>query len=492
MRRLAALLLLLVLAPLATAAPPVTIGSKSFTESYLLAEILAQRLEGAGFQVRRRPGLGGTLIAYRALIAGEVDVYVEYSGTLSRVILQGAVPPERSALEQQLAAQGLAWLPDLGFDNSYALALPAALARELELQRISDLRQAPDLRLALSHEFIDREDGWRGLRARYDLPHEPRGIEHGLAYQALARGRADLTDAYVTDADLERHGLVVLEDDRGFFPAYRAAPLARAELAPEVRNVIASLAGRIDDDRMRLLNAAVVVDGRSFAAVAADFLAAEGFPASPHAAPEWNRQLLANLMRHLQLTGAALAAAVLLGLPAGIWVHRRPAVARSLLYSAGLMQTIPSIALLALLIPLLGIGWWPAVVALFLYALLPILRSTVTAFNGVDPQLVRVARGMGLTRRQQIRYLLLPLAWPHILSGIRMAAVISIGTATLAAFVGAGGLGEPIVTGLALNDTRLILQGAVPAALLAIVTELLFEGIERVLVPPHLRSRASG
>jgi osmoprotectant transport system permease protein len=157
------------------------------------------------------------------------------------------------------------------------------------------------------------------------------------------------------------------------------------------------------------------------------------------------------------------------------------------LYGAGLLQTIPSIALLALMIPLFGIGWMPAIVALFLYSLLPILRNTITALLTVDPLLRRVAVGMGLTPLQQVRWLLLPMALPTILAGVRTAAVISIGTATLAAFVGAGGLGEPIVTGLSLNDPRLILQGAVPAALLALATELAFELLERRLVPPPLR-----
>jgi osmoprotectant transport system permease protein len=156
------------------------------------------------------------------------------------------------------------------------------------------------------------------------------------------------------------------------------------------------------------------------------------------------------------------------------------------LYVAGLLQTVPSIALLALMIPLFGIGFLPAIVALFLYSILPILRNTITALLTIDPLLRRVAEAIGLTNRQQLRYVLLPLALPNILAGIKTAAVISIGTATLAAFIGAGGLGEPIVTGLALNDTELILQGAIPAAILAIVVELMFEVLERVLVKPHM------
>ncbi len=478
-------LLLLVLS--ASAERGVVIGSKNFTESYLLGEIIAQLLEGEGIRVTRRFGLGGTLICHEALVSGEIDLYVEYTGTITEVILQAEVAPRRDALVAPLAERGLQPLPELGFDNTYALVLVADRAVELGVARISQLADLPSLRVAFSHEFLRRQDGWPGLRDRYDLRFQPVGIEHGLAYQALARGSVDVTDAYSTDGDIERYGLVTLKDDRAFFPRYAALPLAREDLPAAAGAVVGRLGGRIDEERMRRLNAEVVVGKRSFAAVAADFLAAEGFAASPVAASTWRDELLANTIRHLQLTIIALGLAVLLGLPLGVLVHRSQRASRMVLYGAGLLQTIPSIALLALMIPLFGIGVLPAIVALFLYSLLPILRATVTALVSVDPLLRRVAVGMGLSDMQQVRHLLLPLALPNVMAGIRTAAVISIGTATLAAFVGAGGLGQPIVTGLALNDPGLILQGAIPAALLAIATELCFEGLERCLIPAHLR-----
>ncbi len=477
--------LLLLLAGPVVAERTLVVGSKNFTESYLLGEMIAQRLEGEGWRVERRFGLGGTLICYEALVSGEIDLYVEYSGTITEVILSNDAAQDD--LAAPLAERGLEPLPELGFDNTYALVLEGRRAEALAISRISDLREHPGLRIAFSHEFLRRQDGWPGLRSRYGLPHDPVGIEHGLAYQAMVRGRIDVTDAYSTDGDLERYGFTVLEDDRGFFPRYAALPLVRKDLPDAAKATIATLAGRIDADRMRRLNAEIVVGNRSFAAVAADFLAEEGFPASPVAAVTWRSELAAHTLRHLQLTAVALSLAVLIGLPLGVLVHRSLRASRSVLYAAGLLQTIPSIALLALMIPLFGIGVLPAIVALFLYSLLPILRATVTALTSVDPTLRRIAVGMGLTSWQQVRHLLLPLALPNVLAGIRTAAVISIGTATLAAFVGAGGLGQPIVTGLALNDPNLILRGAVPAALLAIVTELAFEGIERRLIPAHLR-----
>ena len=194
-----------------------------------------------------------------------------------------------------------------------------------------------------------------------------------------------------------------------------------------------------------------------------------------------------NTLQHLKLTFIALTIAVIVGIGLSLLVFRSPKTSRTVTYLCGLLQTIPAIALLALMIPLFGIGPTPAIIALGLYALLPIVRNTLTALTTVDQSLVQVAVGMGLTRRQRLRYLFVPLALPSMLAGIRTAAVICIGTATLAAFIGAGGLGDPIVTGLALNDTALILQGAIPAAVLAIVTEFAFEGLERLLLPGHLQ-----
>lgn len=476
----------------ATAPASVVVGSKNFSESYLLGEISAQLLEGAGIPVERRFGLGGTLICFEALRTGEIDFYVEYTGTITEAILTRPVAPTRAALAAPLAAMNLQVLPELGFDNTYALAMDETLATSAGIATISDLQRRDDLRIALSHEFIDRDDGWRGLREAYGFAVTPIGIEHGLAYQAIAAGRIDVTDAYSTDGDIERYGLRVLIDDRDFFPRYAALPLARKDLSVAAARVLARLQGRIDAQRMRELNAEVVVAQRSFADVAEGFLAEEGLAGTRVArgaddGADLRRALLRNTAVHLQLTGIALLLAVCIGLPLGILVHRSRQASRVVLYAAGLLQTIPSIALLALLIPVLGIGTAPAVVALFVYSLLPILRSTVTALLTVDPLLRRVAVGMGLTPLQQIRWLLLPMALPNVLAGVRTAAVISIGTATLAAFVGAGGLGQPIVTGLALNDPGMILQGALPAAALAVLTELLFELLERRLIPAHLR-----
>jgi osmoprotectant transport system permease protein len=242
---------------------------------------------------------------------------------------------------------------------------------------------------------------------------------------------------------------------------------------------------------MQQLNRLAMDPGTSIPQVAANFLRDEGLVVTDEDESTLLPNLLRNTGRHLKLTGIALSFAILIGVGVALIVHRRRTAANAFLYFTGLMQTIPSIALLALLIPFMGIGQKPAILALFLYSLLPIARSTITALLAIPPSYRRVAAAMAMSRRQELRFVLLPLSMPHVIAGIRTAAVISIGTATLAAFIGAGGLGDPIVTGLALNDSSLILQGAIPAAALAIMTELMFSGIEKALVVPHMRSKHS-
>ena len=468
------------------AGEPIVVASKNFTESYLLGEVIAQRLEQAGMEVDRRFGLGGTLICFEALLAGEIDVYVEYSGTLEQTILKLGQRTSILGLNERLLSRGLSLLSPLGFNNTYAIAVRKEVAEEFSLERISQLTDYRDLRVVVSHEFLEREDGWPGMRRVYGFDWIPEGIEHGLAYQAMADGSIDITDAYSTDGELQRYDLTVLADDKAFFPTYLAIPLIRDDLSPRAQAAIEDLAGTLDDSSMASLNASVVFEGEDFASAARNHLRSIGFHVADGGSNTFD-DLIRNTQRHLWLTAIALLTATVVGIVLALAVFQVAWISNVVLYVAGLLQTIPSIALLALMIPIFGIGMLPAVMALFLYSLLPIVRNSVTALATVDPVLRRVGKAMGLTRYDEIRYVYVPLAMPAILAGVRTAAVISIGTATLAAFIGAGGLGDPIVTGLALNDTSLILQGAIPAAVLAIATELMFEGIERVLVPRHLK-----
>ena len=453
----------------AMAESPIRIGSKNFNENYLLAEMIAQLIEARGLSVERRFGLGGTLICYEALKNDEIDLYVEYTGTLSQAILKLADNPSRTIINQHLEAEGLQLLAEIGFNNTYAIAVRESVAQQFDLVSIGDLARVTNLPMVFSHEFLEREDGWPGLKSAYALTGSATGIEHGLAYQAISEGAIGVTDAYSTDGELVRYDLRVLNDDLNYFPNYNAAPLTSLKLPDSVRAVINELSGTINDSQMQALNAQVVFEKKSFAVVASNFLQSIGLQqANTESIPNplW-ASLIKNTLRHLQLTGIALSIAIVIGLLLALLVYRNARISAAVIYFCGLMQTIPSIALLALMIPLFGIGMVPAIIALFLYSLLPILRNAVTALANVEPSLVGVCYALGMTQSEQLRHILLPLSAPAIFAGIRTAAVISIGTATLAAFIGAGGLGDPIVVGLSLNDSNLILQGAIPAALLA-------------------------
>ncbi|MEM7691392.1 MAG: glycine betaine ABC transporter substrate-binding protein [Pseudomonadota bacterium] len=479
--------------PVSFGAERIVVGSKVFTESHILGEIAAQRLESAGFAVERKLGLGGTLISYQALKVGELDVYPEYTGTLIRAVFKKQ-ELSQEALEQALRVDGLILHEQLGFNNSYAVAVPSALAQSRDLKRISDLRTHSDLRFGFTHEFINRADGWPALQSRYGLPQTAVGIEHALAYRAMASGDLDGTDAYTTDGELAFYDLVLLEDDRDLFPRYDAAFLTRQDLPPSAMAALKPLAGLIDEKAMQALNRKVASDGQAPAQVARSFLeehelAAPSDSYDPSSAAALAKSVIGHTLTHLRLTFAAVFLGCALALPLALAVSRNERWSSAIQYFAGLVQTIPALALLALMIPLFGLGERTAIAALFLYSLLPIVRNTIAGLAGVDPLLRDVAASLGMTPRQQLIKVELPLAMPTIMAGIKTAAVISIGTATLAAFVGAGGLGEPILTGISLNDNRLILQGAIPAALLALITEFAFSRLSRSMVPAHLRRR---
>jgi len=472
------------------AAQSVVVGSKRFTESYILGEIVRQTLQAQGIHAEHKQGLGNTGILEQALASGAVDVYPEYTGTIVRELLkrpQTAGNPSLAELNEWLAPRGLKAAVPLGFNNTYALAMLESRAAELGIARISDLLLPPAqvLRLGLSHEFLERGDGWPALKAAYKLPMSTAaGLDHGLAYDAISAGKVDLIDIYSTDAKVGRYKLRVLQDDLGFFPKYDAVLLMRT--AVDVRP-LARLEGRIDAAAMIAMNAQVELDGQSFAEVAKGFLASAA-PAASKARQGFVQRLFAPDFarlagQHLMLVFGSLLIAIMVGVPLGIAAWRWPRSAGWLLGAVAVLQTVPSLALLAFLIALLGsIGLVPALVALFLYALLPIVRNTHAGLRGVPEGLGQAALSLGLTASQSLRQVQLPLALPTLLAGVKTAAVINVGTATMAAFIGAGGFGERIVAGLAVNDNSAMLAGALPAAVLALLVQALFDAVERVLV----------
>jgi osmoprotectant transport system permease protein len=469
------------------------VGSKRFTESYVLGEILVASARQTGTKAEHRPGLGNTAIVYAALRSGAIDLYPEYTGTIAREILKLDRNPPLAELNERLAALGLAAAVPLGFNNTYALAMREEAADTLGVTAISDLARRDALRLGFSQEFIARADGWAGLKAAYGLPHgTPSGLDHGLAYEAIAAGRVDVIDVYSTDAKVARYRVRVLADDRAFFPRYDAVLLFRADAParfPAAWQRIARIGGSIDEQRMIALNAAVEIDGKSFAEAARTYFDGGAATSSGGARRTWWQAVFAEdlprlLREHLVLTFASLAAAVLIGVPLGVLAIRHERLGQLILGAVGVVQTVPSLALLALLIAAMGvIGFWPALIALVLYALLPIVRNTHTGLSGVRGGLRQAALALGLRGGDRLRAVELPLAWPTILAGVKTSAVINVGTATIAAFVGAGGLGERIVQGLAVNDSTLLVAGALPAAVLAILVQLVFELIERRTAP---------
>jgi len=493
-RRIAAIVLAVPLFA-AAADAELRVGSKRFTESYILGELVVQSARAAGARAVHRPGMGNTTILLEALRNGAIDAYPEYTGTIAREILKEEGNPSLAQLNERLAGLGLAASIPFGFQNTYAIGLGIAVAESRGITRISDLSRHPDLRVGLSHEFLGRDDGWRGLSAAYGLAAlAPIALDHGLAYEALAAGTVDAIDLYSTDAGIARHPVRVLEDDLGFFPRYDAVLLHRADAParhPRAWASIAALAGRIDAATMVRLNARVELDRHDFASVAREFLAG---PSTAGRAPRtlWSALFASDFGRllgeHVALVAGSLAAAVLVGVPLGVTAARRRRLAQPVLVATSLVQTVPSLALLAILIPLTGsIGLWPAVIALFLYALLPIVRNTHAGIVGLPEGLRDAARALGLSPYQALRLVELPLAAPTILAGVKTAAVINVGTATIAAFIGAGGFGERIAQGLAVNDSQVLLAGALPAAALALAFHAGFELLERALVPAPLR-----
>ena len=489
------------LSPAAAAAEarPVRVASKSFTESVVLGEIVMGLCASAGGDCEHRRSLGGTRLVWSALRAGQVDVYPEYTGTLVQEILAGKSPPAGQPLvpwlRAELSALGVGVSEPLGFNNTYALGMRAGSAARLGVRRISDLRARPELRFGFSSEFMSRKDGWPSLQQRYQLPQrEVRGLEHDLAYRGLAEGSLDVIDLYATDAEIRYYQLATLEDDLRQFPEYQALLVYRldaAQSAPRVFEALSRLSGRVDAATMTALNARAKLDKIPEQEVAAQWLrqslgVSTSGTASGDQSGKW-RTIGKHLGEHLQLTGISLLAAIAVAVPLGVLSARRRRLGQLILGAVGVVQTIPSLALLVFMIPLLGIGSTPAIVALFLYSLLPIVRNTHAGLRDIAPALHESAEALGLSPRAILWRVELPLASRSILAGVKSAAVINVGTATLGALIGAGGFGQPIFTGIRLDDVGLILSGAIPASLLALAVQGAFELVERLVLPPGLR-----
>lgn len=479
----------------------VTVGSKAFTESVILGEVVVQLARHQEYEAAHKQQIGGTRLVWEALLAGQVDVYPEYTGTMIEEILADQNLDGEAALKAKLAELGLRMTRPLGFNNTYAIGMKEERAEQLAIRTISDLQGHPELRVRFSNEFMQRDDGWPSLSARYQLPHtDVRGLEHALAYKALDEGVIDVTDLYVTDAKIQALQLRLLEDDRSHFPRYDAVFVFREDLmqrAPKLVRALHSLEGQISDAQMVGLNANVEIEGMSEAQVAADFLARTLGIKSVTKQESTIGQVARHALEHLNMVGVSLLAAVLVAVPLGIIAAYRANLAQPILAVTGIIQTIPAIALLVLLIRPIGyfvkdLGYPQVVVALFLYSLLPIVRNTYTGLQTISPQLRESAIALGLPPLVRLWRIELPLASRTILAGIKTAAVINVGFATLGGLIGAGGFGEPIFAGIRRQDDfTTIVLGALPAAALAMIVQGAFELAERVIVPRALLIKAA-
>jgi osmoprotectant transport system permease protein len=471
--------------------PEVKVGSKKFTESVILGEIAADLAKNARVAVVHRRELGGTRVLWDALLKGEIDIYPEYTGTISREILAGEGISDQSELHTALRRHGILMTESLGFNNTYAIGMKKEKCKKLGIYSISDLRRYPDLKFGFSNEFMDRADGWPGLRKRYGLPQKiVFGMDHDLAYRGLESGSIDATDLYTTDAEIRYYGICVLKDDRHYFPVYDAVLLYRADLVrrgPQVVAALHRLEGKISESEMVGMNALVKLDKKREGRVAADFLSVHLAMNPAVTGESVAERIWRHTAEHLYLVSISLLAAVFFSIPLGIIAAKMVRTGQLIIGIVGIIQTIPSLALLVFMIPLMGIGGPPAIVALFLYSLLPIVRNTFTGLRDIPPDVRESAEALGLPNGARLWLVELPMASRSILAGIKTSAVINVGTATLGALIGAGGYGQPILTGIRLDNTGLILQGAVPAAVLALAVQGLFELIERIFVPKGLR-----
>lgn len=499
---------------LASSSTTIIVGSKNFLENRLLAEMFAQLIEAQStLTVERRLGLAGTQICFQALTSGGIDLYPEYTGTGLVTILGESAMRDPTAVLNRVRSEfrkkwNVWWLAPLGFDNSYALALRQDRAQALNIRTITDLVGiAPQLKAALGYEFIQRADGLPGLKKMYGLQfRDVVGMQQSLKYQATENGDVDVLDVYTTDGRLAMYDFRVLEDDRQFFPPYDAAALVRGETLeqhPELASILSLLTNALTSERMRALNLRIQEQGEAIPRVAHEALRSlnlvqEELKSDTLTTQKstslfsymWERRgtLLVRTGEHLGLAGLGLLLGIILAIPLAFILERWRTGAETMIRLIGMSQTIPSIALLAFMIPLFGVGPLPAIMALWIYALYPIVRNTFSGLRDAAPSVVETGQALGMTEWQILRSVRLPLAAPTIMAGIRTAAIWTVGTATLAAFIGAGGLGVPIVSGLQLANVNIILSGAIPATILALMVDGLLAWVEQLVRPRGLEA----
>lgn len=464
---------------------PARIGSKIFTEAYILSEILAQKLESKGFPVIRKSGLGATGVTEEAMRSKNIDLIVDYSGAIIKAFLKSTERMSIPALRQRLEPLGYTISNPLGFNNTYALAVRPEWAKENNVKKISDLQHLKNIKAAFTPEFTSREENWPRLKSTYNFNQFiVNEMDHQLAYQAVYNKKVDVMEAYSTDAKLKEYQLQLLLDDKNYFPNYQAVimtTLSWVQKNPDAWAALQELAGTIPEEKMIELNSMADLEKKNFPTIAREFL----HLVKQSEARQKIKELWLISIEHLNLVFIPVFMAILLGIPFGYVAYKFPLLHTPLASLTTILQTIPSLALLTLLIPLTGIGTISAMIVLFIYALLPIFLNSFEGFTAISPQMHLSASTLRLKSWFKFRWIELPLAMPQIFTGIQTALITTVATATLAALIGAGGYGKKIIAGLAVNDLKIVLAGSIPCAMMAIIMQMGCNAIARKWIRNH-------
>ena len=445
----------------------ILIGAKKFTEGNISAHIVSQLISRIDPSQKTRvlENLGGTGIVTAAIKSKEVDIYVDYTGTLIN-----SFKSDRRRLEDDLLKEGIYLGPELGFNNSYGLAVGPKSSR----LKISDIKESD--RIGVSHEFYKRKDGYESLKDHYGFNITPTAVEHSLLYNSLSSDHLDIIEVYTTDAKIRKNNLRVLKDDKKFFPRYDAVVLVNKEFMEDNAELVDSLFTEIEKniDNNKIMNANYLVEEQGLT-----YAQAAGHVTKTHVDGSSNELLdiLPYFLDHFKYLIITVILCVVVGVPLGAISAKSKKMEKWIVGTVSVLQTIPSLALLVFLIPIFGLGEVTTLIALVLYGLLPIVKNTYNGVKNIPTELIEFSDLIQMSKLQKLFIIELPLAKEEILTGVRITSVMTVGLTVIASFIGAGGLGMLIVTGLSLNDTDMILRGAIPSALMALVIEFFFQRI---------------
>lgn len=496
-------ILLLLFFQFSFAKSPVTIGGKVFTEQSILVDLLAQLLEDHQIAVIKKKNLGGTLVAFEALKKNDLDIYVEYSGTSYHSIFKqkDILSQEETFnfLKKEFSKNNIYSFPSLGFSNSYALVSKI----NNPYNQISDLKiDSKKYSIAFEHELLTRPDGFPEFSKTYDLEFKKvSSMNVGLMYQAVHQGQVDFGIGYTTDGRNKAFEMKIIKDDLRFFPQYFASILVHEKALkayPELKKILSGLNNKISAEEMTEMNYLVDVKKMSPLKVTRNFLQKKKLIKSSENNLDIMSEnyliknsalLFSKLKEHLYICIYALLFTFFFGFIFGIAAYWNQRIKQFVFILVNIFQTVPSLALFGFLIPFLGIGFKPSLIALVMYALLPLVHNVYTGLSEVDKDIIQSFKAIGMNRWQILTKIQIPMALPTLSAGLRTSTVIIIGTATIAAFIGAGGLGELIFQGISSMDHRLILLGAIPAALLALIADFLIYSLCRFLTSQGIKNR---